>query len=224
MSKAFAPKNVQLVHFETARQTGQMLASWEAKLKENCIVVEKSVHHQTMTLALHVILAAGYGYAVDWDAKDEIWERHRMALKDAIRSVIDNVFVFIVLPPTLLKYLPSKYFQMIYRSYEESKKYFKELIELERRGRLSTSAGRTFLSSLVENSAESNPGMNDVFSEEEVMGNTFLFFIAGHETTYFLIPPQLTECICPYVWVLSHGLTPRSSTGIIRRGPTRLRK
>lgn len=194
MSKAFAPKNVQMVQFETVRQTGQMLASWEAKLKENSNVVEKfaflrspcanrSIHDQTMTLAFHVILAAGYGYILDWDAQDEIWVGHRMALKESIRSVVDNLFVFIVLPPTALKYLPFRYFQMLDRSYEESKKYFKELVELERQGRLSTSAGRTFLSSLVEDSDEWNSGMN----EHDVIGNAFLFFTAGHESTCTLI-------------------------------------
>ena len=39
-SKAVSPKNIQLVHAETVRQTGQMLASWE---KERQIVVEKYV-------------------------------------------------------------------------------------------------------------------------------------------------------------------------------------
>ena len=40
-SKAFAPKNVQLVHSETAKQTRQMLAVWDARNEDN--VVEKWV-------------------------------------------------------------------------------------------------------------------------------------------------------------------------------------
>jgi len=38
-SKAFAPKNVQLVVSETARQTRQMLGSWDAQKYD--IVVEE---------------------------------------------------------------------------------------------------------------------------------------------------------------------------------------
>ena len=134
-------------------------------------------------MALHVIFAAAYGYSFDWDAK-EIWKGHKMAFDESLRYTIDRMITLVLVPRFLLRCLPIKRFQMVNQSYDETKMYFNQLIELEKSGDLSTSAGRTVLSSLVKNSAGMRK-VDDPLSEIEIQGNIFLFFIAGHETTYF---------------------------------------
>jgi len=137
-----------------------------------------------MKFALHVIFAAAYGYEFDWDSADEVWPVHRMGIKAARRMIIDELRLFVILPTPLLRMLPFEYPRMVVQSFEETKQYFRELIHLEKSGGTTNTAGRTVLSSLVEKSADGTASeKGDTFTEAEILGNTFFFFIAGHETT-----------------------------------------
>jgi cytochrome P450 len=135
-------------------------------------------------LALHVIVGAGYGYYVDWDGPDEFWTGHQMTFKNSIRFIIDNLYTFILVPRSLLKILPIKHFEMVERSYVETKRYFTRLIELERQGKPDTHTGKTILSTLIENSSK-DKAEDDLLTETEIQGNSFLLFLAGHETRYY---------------------------------------
>lgn len=142
-----------------------------------------------MKLALHVIFAAAYGYEFGWDSADEVWPGHQLGIKAAIRMIIDELRLFVVLPTPLLRMLPFEYSRKVVQSYEETKQYFRELIQLEKSGGTVNTAGRTVLSSLVEKSASGTTSATaDTFTETEILGNIFFFFIAGHETTY--LPPS----------------------------------
>lgn len=144
-----------------------------------------------MKLALHVIFAAAYGYEFDWDSADEVWPGHQLGIKAAIRMIIDELRLFVILPTPLLRMLPFEYSRKVVQSFEETKQYFRELIQLEKNGGTVNTAGRTVLSSLVERSANINGGASakgDTFTETEILGNIFFFFIAGHETTYLPLP------------------------------------
>jgi|SRR5277367_1670674 len=141
-----------------------------------------------MKLALHVIFAAAYGYEFDWDSTDETWKGHQMGIKAAIRLVIDELRMIVIIPAPLLKILPFQYARDVVQSYDETKQYFRELIQLEKNGGTTNTAGRTVLSSLVEKSAGSIASeKSDTFTETEILGNIFFFLLAGHETTY--LPP-----------------------------------
>ena len=144
-----------------------------------------------MKLALHVIYAAAYGYEFDWDSTDEIWTGHQMGIKASIRLLIDELRMFVILPTPLLKILPFEYSRKVVQSYDETKQYFRELIQLEKSGGTTNTAGRTVLSSLVEKSADGIASeKGDTLTETEILGNIFFFLLAGHETTY-LPPPRI---------------------------------
>ena len=159
-------------------------------------VLTGSVHHQSMKLALHVIFAAAYGYEFDWDSADETWMGHRMGIKAALRLIIDELRLFVILPTPLLKILPFEYSRNVVQAYEETKQYFRELIQLEKNGGMTNTAGRTVLSSLVEKSGDrTTTEKGDTFTETEILGNIFFFFLAGHETTYGLPTAFPTEVV-----------------------------
>lgn len=128
---------------------------------------------------MHVIFAAGYGYSFDWDENDKIWKGHKMHFKDALSSIISNLITFVAVPRFLFKMIPLSHFQKVDLAYNETKTYFKELIDIEKRSGLSASAGRTILNALVHADQK-----GEAFTEDETMGNIFFFFLAGHETTY----------------------------------------
>jgi len=149
-----------------------------------------------MKLALHVIFAAAYGYEFDWDSIDERWTGHQMGIKAAIRLLIDELRMFVVLPTPLLKILPFEYARNVVQSYDETKQYFRELIQLEKSGGTTNTARRTVLSSLVEKSADGTTSKKgDTFTETEILGNIFFFLLAGHETTYCLLPLSTTKIV-----------------------------
>jgi cytochrome P450 len=163
-----------------------------------------------MKLAVHVIFAAGYGYSFDWDGNDKIWKGHKMHFKDALSSIIGNLITFVAVPRLLFKLLPLSHFQKVDQAYNETKIYFKELIDIEKSSELSTTSGRTILNALVHADQK-----GEVFTEDEIMGNIFFFFLAGHETTYCAQLFKLTQCKCAHEFALSHSITPRSSRYII---------
>src|SRR5208282_526664 len=117
-------------------------------------LIDESVNLQTRQLALHVILAAAYGFQFDWDDTDAIWNGHQMGFKDALRPVIDDILILALVPSFLLRVLPFKSFQKANQSHHEAKTHFKELINIEKRGQVSKSVGRTILGILVENSVD----------------------------------------------------------------------
>ena len=138
-----------------------------------------------MKLSLHVISGAGFGVFFTWEASssEEIWPGHNLSFRKSIETVLQHI-VAIVLIPRLLWKLPVKYLRDTEEGYEEFGRYMHELLDRERNlGK--ESDGRNLLSALVKHSAaEAGDGTEQGFlDDQEIIGNTFIFLIAGHETT-----------------------------------------
>lgn len=69
-------------------------------------------------------------------------------------------------------------------AYDEFGGYMRDLLKREKAlGEKST--GQNLLAALVKYSRDSDDVKGDkVLTDEEIIGNTFIFLIAGHETTY----------------------------------------
>jgi cytochrome P450 len=82
------------------------------------------------------------------------------------------------------KILPFNYLRTLEKSFAESNQYFKEFIELEKEEKPSNSGVRTILGLLVEDTTDNLQSKGDILPEKEIIGNAFIFLLAGHETTY----------------------------------------
>jgi cytochrome P450 len=135
-----------------------------------------------MKYALNVIIGAGYGMPFSWDtATQDIWPNHKLSFRDAVDTVMHHLFAILLVPEMLLK-LPIKHFRDAELGYKEFGSYMRELLERERQlGKASD--GQNLLSALVKHSAMEK-GEQGVLRDQEIIGNTFIFLIAGHETTY----------------------------------------
>ncbi|KAL9586144.1 MAG: hypothetical protein Q9203_003969 [Teloschistes exilis] len=117
---------------------------------------------------------------------------HTMSYTDALHSLLNNMIWMLVLPRSLLKLLPFKRTRRAYDSYVEWGKYLSELFMNKRddiaagdakqdgmdlMGFLLKRSGTARESSL-DNQAQSKPALSDT----EIMGNAFVFLLAGHET------------------------------------------
>jgi cytochrome P450 len=137
-----------------------------------------------MKLTLHVIFAAGYGRRFEWEQSDELCSGHEMSFRGSLRTVIDNIPVFMFISEAWRKILPFKYLRTLEQSFSESNQYFKEFIALEKQEKPSNNGIRTILGLLVEDTADTDLQKGDILPEKEIIGNAFIFLLAGHETTY----------------------------------------
>ena len=141
-----------------------------------------------MKFALHVITGAGFGVPFSWEvSSDEIWPNHRRSFRNAVSSVLHHL-LGIVITPKLLWKLPIGYLRECEVGYEEFGKYMHELLEREKK-RAKNSDGQNLLAALVKHAAEDDVAEKGRLNDQEIIGNTFIFLIAGHETTY----PQSLE-------------------------------
>jgi cytochrome P450 len=141
-----------------------------------------------MKFALNVISGAGFGVPFNWDSSsNDISENHTLSFKDAITSVLHHLLGIVLVPRKLWK-LPIRYLRESEEGYEEFGKYMKELLEREKKilEKEGSSDGSNLLAALVKHAASEDEGKG-IMTDDEIIGNTFIFLIAGHETTYSLI-------------------------------------
>jgi cytochrome P450 len=137
-----------------------------------------------MKFALHVITGAGFGVPFTWEASsDEVWPKHKLSFRDALTNVLHHLITIVLVPKKLWK-LPIEILRISELGYNEFGTYMRELLEREKRlGK--DSDGQNLMSALVKHAAtEDDNGVQGVLQDEEIIGNTFIFLLAGHETTY----------------------------------------
>lgn len=136
-----------------------------------------------MKFALHVIIGAGFGMPFSWDtATQDIWPNHQLSFRDAVDVALHHLFAIVAAPKMLWK-LPIKHLRDAELGYYEFGTYMRELLEREKQ--LGEASDRqNLLSALVKNAASEK---GNVLKDEEIIGNIFIFLIAGHETTYLTL-------------------------------------
>lgn len=152
-----------------------------------------------MKIALHVICAAGYGYFFDWecsenarrsavplttDSSKEIVEGHVLSFRDSLQFTLDNLITLITLPRMFLR-LPFKHLRKTSIAYTEFGDYLLGLVELgkSRMGDTRATGVNSILNALVASSDEAQDGGRERLTDQEIVGNAFIFLLAGHETT-----------------------------------------
>ena len=145
----------------------------------------------TATLALHVITSAGFGISYPFQGGLRIIQKgHTMLYREALSTILNNIVLVFLLPHKLLspKYVPLR-LSYLSRAVQEYKNYLLEMVDKERDLVLNGEYGAdNLMSSLVRASEEDkattmNGGSKNGLSDDEVLGNLFIYNFAGHETT-----------------------------------------
>lgn len=159
-----------------------------------------SVRNETMKIALHVICAAGYGYFLDWDSSEnahqsaqpltthsseEIVQGHQLSFRDSLQFTLDNLVTLAALPKSFLR-LPFEYLKKTRVAYNEFGDYLLGFMELGKSHLDSNRAKgvNSILNALVASSDDAQDRFRDHLTDQEILGNAFIFLLAGHETTY----------------------------------------
>lgn len=134
-----------------------------------------------MKIALHVITGAAFGVPFSWDSSsDEITPNHKLSFLDSINELLHHLFALLLLPRSVLK-LPIKYLRETMDAYHEFGRYIRELLEREKKSGKETDAPN-LLSALARHAKSCQETGEKGLSDDDIVGNTFIFLIGGHET------------------------------------------
>lgn len=179
----------ELVWKETMSQTRLLTESWS---KESARELQLDVN----ALTLAVISLTAFGKRVNWTSKAKEDEKppsgYKISFLKAIHDTTGYIIVILLFPRWFLNLTPWREAAV---AHQQLDKYMREIIRSEKaqinenKDHQSSTARGNLLTSLLKASAEegvanSNPNTKKQgFTEDEVMGNLFLYLLAGYETT-----------------------------------------
>ncbi|KAJ3520439.1 hypothetical protein NM688_g9161 [Phlebia brevispora] len=168
---AFSERNNKLVWDETVRIVRDLFAQW-GSLKE--VSYEHAVD-LTLPTALFVIGVAGFGRRMSWDEDDVVPPGHKMTFKAS------GVFTRLAWPLWILRLGLTEHHRTVITAFDELEAYMHEMIRERRSSEKKEERYDLFSSLLDANEVEEEGQVKMV--DTELIGNTFIFLLAGHETT-----------------------------------------
>jgi len=197
-SPPFTEKNNQLVWKESVHQAESMIIQWVGKDGHASGPISTGAE-DAMRLSLHVISRAGFGVQLEWpheETHQAIPNGHTLSYKAAIETLLHKLFVVMLTPRWLLRNSPLQFHKTAYEALTEWGKYMREIYDAKRKevkegssasgnldlmGALVKGAGITS-ESLNDGSTSKSGGTKQLLSDDEILGNAFVFILAGHET------------------------------------------
>ncbi|KAI5119153.1 hypothetical protein M0805_005232 [Coniferiporia weirii] len=176
VNPAFSEPNNKLVWDEAVRITLDMINNaWENKAE---VFVENAVDI-TLPVALLIIGSAGFGRKISFADNLKVPPGHAMSFKDALHITSQDMILGFVVPGWAMSF--TQRFRKVRRAFAELQKYMQEMID-ERRNAEKKPERHDLFSSLLDANQEAED-VETRLSDTELIGNIFIFLLAGHETT-----------------------------------------
>ncbi|KAH9018729.1 cytochrome P450 [Lactarius pseudohatsudake] len=167
---AFSERNTRLVWDETIRIMFDLFDNVWGDSPE--IVVDHCI-------ALFVVGVAGFGRRVTWTSDLTVPPGHQMTFKDALHNVSSNLLLKMGVPSWAMKLTERT--RRVNLAFDELRQYMVEMVDARRSAE--TKEERHDLFSGLLDAAHDNPDGGVAITEQELIGNMFIFLFAGHETT-----------------------------------------
>ncbi|KAL2060710.1 hypothetical protein VTL71DRAFT_9351 [Oculimacula yallundae] len=184
-SPAFSENNNKLVWKETLDLSKTMVTSWVGTGKSKTTA---QVAPDTMRLSLEIIGRAGLGQQIDWDEGDDSQALplgYTMSFSSSFQFIAHNILALVsikALPARLTRILPIQFIQKSHQAYENWGEDVKKMIESKKRG--SRDSTQRSAGDLIGQLLQSDPDSKRTpLTDSEIMGNIFVFIVAGHETS-----------------------------------------
>jgi len=132
----------------------------------------------TLPIALFVIGVAGFGRQVSWTSDLVVPPGHQMTFKDALHTLSTNLLTKIALPNWAMDL--TKHTSRVQLAFMEMKQYMLEMVEVRKSA---VEEERYDLFSGLLDAAQDERDGGTALSDDELIGNMFIFLLAGHETT-----------------------------------------
>lgn len=182
-----------LVWNETRSQTNRLVSSW-------CCESPASVHSDVNGLTLAVIAKAGFGQELEWKSESGNSEKalpvgHSLTFLEAMTKTMIYMIPVLLMPRWLMRVTPLRHAAIAHGEFEN---YVREMIRKEKyriskskdnesaaiRGNLLTSVLQASADhAIAAEKSDDYATRKRTFTEDEVMGNLFLYLLAGYETT-----------------------------------------
>ncbi|KAF2661057.1 cytochrome P450 [Lophiostoma macrostomum CBS 122681] len=150
--------------------------------------------------ALHILTKVFYGRELGWNQKEQIPPSHVLPFSKAISDVFHYNDVLFLTPRTILNNSPFRKHREAKLAFVEFRKYLEEIRDATA-SRLHQVKPPEDEASLLENFVMAGtPGLQKDVSltipPAAVMGNLFIFILAGHETSANLMANAITLLAC----------------------------
>ncbi|KAL2074669.1 hypothetical protein VTL71DRAFT_8448 [Oculimacula yallundae] len=178
----FNERNSSLVWRESIIQAKDMMRFWTSVGGDG---ISKTTS-DTMTLALHVLTAAGFGKPYDFEGGvTKLTGDHKLSYKDSLRLILRNFGVaFLIETKQPTTSVPRSMIAGISTAIKDFKQYMEEMIDEERAKIGTAQANDNLMSVLVHASESEAQGIERAgLTREEMLGNLFIYNLAGHDTT-----------------------------------------
>ncbi|KAI9836332.1 MAG: hypothetical protein M1837_003399 [Sclerophora amabilis] len=195
---AFNERNNHLVWAEAMRQARGMLGWWTRKDQNGISTTDKD----TRILSLHVLTCAGFGMSYSFrSAMDAPQAGFTMTYRDALALILEHALIVIAFPHKVLSlpFVPAKW-KAVGRATREFRAYMANMLEKEKNLISRRASGAdNLMSALVRGSEEARQAQqkdnsssksgtgsqheSQGLTDQEIIGNVFLYNFAGHETT-----------------------------------------
>ncbi|ESK89419.1 cytochrome p450 [Moniliophthora roreri MCA 2997] len=133
----------------------------------------------TLPIALFVISVAGFGRRISWKDDIGVPAGHQMTFKETLHEVSNGLLIKLALPKWVMGF--NERFRRVRLAFEEIEQYMLEMIA-SRRNADKKEERYDLFSSLLDANDDTTSG-EPPLSESDLMGNIFIFLLAGHETT-----------------------------------------
>ncbi|KAK0479259.1 cytochrome P450 [Armillaria novae-zelandiae] len=171
---AFSDRNNRLVWDESLKITEDLIKTvWK---NEDVVEVEHAVE-VTLSIALKVIGVAGFGHKMDWQADTVVPATHTMSFHDALNLASIGIVLKLGVPRWAMGLTPK--WAKVRAAFDELELYMLEMIRDQQTGDQKGKRYDLFSSLLDANDDEGEIKLTD----QELLGNVFIFLVAGHETT-----------------------------------------
>lgn len=212
-SPSFGEKNNQIVWKETLEQSQAMLESWLGPNGSGKTIdrVGDDTMQLSMNVISRAGLSQKLHWPKGTDESEVTGEKrlpngHTMTFTHSLRCLLSHLLLVMLLPkwilskPRILKFLfactlmtaignyPSALMRESCEAYDEWGKYMKEIVAAKKTAIRSGRESPTLdiISQLVKGQQEDTHGKSQgpvALTDSEVMGNLFVFMLAGHETS-----------------------------------------
>ncbi|KAI0199810.1 cytochrome P450 [Astrocystis sublimbata] len=199
-SASFNEKNSALVFKAAIDQAQGMTDYWRKSQKDGNF---HTVEHDTMSLALNIISYVGFGLRLSWpgqplpaDADSKMTKYasfeppagHTLTFSESIGGILEHLLPLLLTPTVVLNHLPMRVLKEAKNAKQNYDAYMQEFLQEKvqdvRRG--DKDIGMDIMGSLVATSYQdkqdgAKAGVQ--LDDSEIIGNAFIMFLAGHETT-----------------------------------------
>lgn len=201
-SPSFNEKNSALAFGEACNQAQAVLRKWSCTDLEGSATI-KCVPEDAQRLMLHIISNVGFGTRLLWpgesppegeEVSDEQYatyeapKGHSMSFGDSMSTLLEQVYLVLLTPTWLMKLLPIQAAREGYKSYINWGQYMNEMLAHKvkqiQTGEQHDSENMDLMGTLAKTSYGKSKSKNTAqLSDSDILGNSFAFLLAGHETT-----------------------------------------